>query len=126
VPVEPGLSAQVELIVEEADTPDALRTGDDHELATPRVVCLCEEATLLALVGKLEPGQTSVGHTVQLDHVAPSRVGAKVTAEATLQKVNARRLTFTVSVADEKGLVAAGIVTRVIVDLERFLESAHS
>jgi predicted thioesterase len=126
VPVEPGLSAQVELIVEEADTAVALRTGDVHVLATPRVVCLCEEATMLALVGKLAPGQTSVGHTVQLDHVAPSRVGAKVTAEATLQKVNARRLTFTVSVADEKGLVAAGIVTRVIVDLERFLETAHS
>ena len=125
MPVEPGLSAQVELTVEEADTAVALRTGDVHVLATPRVVCLCEEATVLALQGQLAPGQTSVGHTVQLDHVAPSRVGAKVTAEATLQKVNARRLTFTVSVADDKGLVAAGIVTRVIVDVDRFLETAH-
>jgi predicted thioesterase len=125
VPVEPGLSAQVELTVGEGDTAVALRTGDVHVLATPRVVCLCEEATVLALVGKLADGQTSVGHTVQLDHVAPSRVGATVTAEATLQKVNARRLTFTVSVADDNGLVAAGIVTRVIVDLERFLETAH-
>ena len=123
--VEPGLSAQVELTVQQADTAVALRTGDVNVLATPRVVCLCEEASVLALVGKLPPGQTSVGHTVQLDHVAPSRVGAVVTAEATLQKVNARRLTFTVSVADEKGLVAAGIVTRVIVDVERFLETAH-
>jgi predicted thioesterase len=125
VPVEPGLSAQVELTVEDADTAVALRTGDVHVLATPRVVCLCEEASVLALRGQLAPGQTSVGHTVQLDHVAPSRVGAVVTAEATLQKVNARRLTFTVSVADEKGLVAAGIVTRVIVDIDRFLETAH-
>jgi predicted thioesterase len=125
VPVEPGLSAQVELTVEEADTAVALRTGDVHVLATPRVVCLCEEASMLALQGQLAPGQTSVGHTVQLDHVAPSKVGAVVTAEATLQKVNARRLTFTVSVADDKGLVAAGIVTRVIVDVDRFLETAH-
>jgi predicted thioesterase len=125
VPIEPGLSAQVELTVAEADTAVALRTGDVKVLATPRVVGLCEEAAVLALLGRLEPGQTSVGHTVQLDHVAPSRVGAVVTAEATLQKVNARRLTFTVSVGDEKGLVAAGIVTRVIVDVDRFLETAH-
>jgi predicted thioesterase len=125
VPVEPGLSAQVELTVGEGDTAIAFKTGDVNVLATPRVVCLCEEATVLALEGQLAPGQTSVGHTVQLDHVAPSRVGTTVSAEATLQKVNARRLTFTVSVADDKGLVAAGIVTRVIVDHDRFIESAH-
>jgi fluoroacetyl-CoA thioesterase len=125
VPVEPGLSAQVELTVEEADTAVALRSGDVYVLATPRVVCLCEEASMLALRGQLPTGQTSVGHTVQLDHVAPSRIGAHVTAEATLQKVNGRRLTFTVSVADANGLVAAGIVTRVVVDVDRFLETAH-
>ena len=123
--MEPGLSAHVELTVEESDTAIAMRSGDVHVLATPRVVCLCEEATVLALDGHLPTGQTSVGHTVQLDHVAPSRVGAVVTAEATLQKVNGRRLTFTVSVTDPNGLVAAGIVTRVVVDIERFLESAH-
>jgi predicted thioesterase len=125
VPVEPGLSAQVDLTVGEGDTAVALRSGDVHVLATPRVVCLCEEASVLALRGQLPVGQTSVGHTVQLDHVAPSKVGAKVTAEATLQKVNGRRLTFTVSVADANGLVAAGIVTRVVVDVDRFLETAH-
>jgi predicted thioesterase len=125
VPVEPGLSAQVDLTVGEGDTAVALRSGDVHVLATPRVVCLCEEASVLALRGQLPAGQTSVGHTVQLDHVAPSKVGAKVTAEATLQKVNGRRLTFTVSVADANGLVAAGIVTRVVVDVDRFLETAH-
>jgi predicted thioesterase len=62
---------------------------------------------------------------VQLDHVAPSKVGARVVAEATLQKVNGRRLTFTVSVTDENGLVAAGIVTRVVVERDRFLDTAH-
>lgn len=124
MPVEPGLSAQVELVVGEQDTAVALRSGDVEVLATPRIVSLCEEASVKALATQLPEGQTSVGHTVQLDHVAPSRVGVSVTAEATLQKVNGRRLTFTVSVTDPKGLVAAGIVTRVVVDRDRFLESA--
>jgi predicted thioesterase len=59
---------------------------------------------------------------VQLDHLAPTAVGTKVQAEATLEKVEGRRLTFTVSAADERGLVAAGKVTRVVVDVDRFLE----
>lgn len=125
MPIEPGLSAHVALTVEDGDTAIALRSGDVPVLATPRVVSLCEEASVLAIKGKLPTGQTSVGHTVQLDHVAPSRVGTSVTAEATLQKVNGRRLTFTVSVTDANGLVAAGIVSRVVVDLDRFLESAN-
>ena len=41
---------------------------------------------------------TSVGMRVQLDHLAPTAVGAEVTAEATLEKVEGRRLTFTVAV----------------------------
>ena len=39
-----------------------------------------------------------------------------------LEKVEGRRLLFTVSVRDHRGLVACGKVTRVIVDAERFLE----
>jgi predicted thioesterase len=54
--------------------------------------------------------------------VAPSGVGETVTAEATLDKIDGRRLMFTVSVSDSHGLVAAGKVTRVLVDRERFLE----
>jgi predicted thioesterase len=59
---------------------------------------------------------------VQLDHLVPTAIGTSVTAEATLERVEGRRLVFTVSATDERGLVAAGKVTRVIVDVERFLD----
>jgi predicted thioesterase len=125
VPAEPGLSAEVELVVSDDDTAIALRSGQVPVLGTPRVVALCEEATVAALAGRLEPGETSVGHTVQLDHVAPTRVGTKVKAEATLLKVNGRKLIFSVSVTDARGLIAAGKIQRVIVDADRFMEKAH-
>ena len=54
----------------------------------------------------------------------PPRVGGKAKAEATLEKVEGRRLIFTVSVSDGRGLIAAGKVTRVVVDVERFLDKA--
>jgi predicted thioesterase len=125
VPVEPGLSAEVELLVADADTAITLRSGEVPVLGTPRVVALCEEATVSAIAGRLERGEITVGHTIQLDHVAPTRVGTLVRAEATLLKVNGRRLTFSVSVSDARGLVAAGKITRVIVGIDRFMEKAH-
>lgn len=125
MPVKPGLSAEVSLVVSDADTAIAIRSGDVPVLATPRVVALCEEAAVKALVGALGPDETSVGMQVQLDHLAPTAVGHTVTAEATVEKVNGRRVVFTVSVNDERGLVAVGRVTRVVVNVERFLEKAR-
>jgi predicted thioesterase len=57
---------------------------------------------------------------VQIDHLQPTPVGAIVEAEATLERIEGRRLTFTVSAADTRGLVAAGKVTRVLVEVDRF------
>ena len=102
-----------------------MRSGDVAVLSTPRVVGLAEEAAVHALVGELDPGQTAVGMQVQLDHLAPTAVGHTVAAEATVEKVTGRRVTFTVSVNDERGLIAVGRVTRVVVDIERFLDKAR-
>jgi predicted thioesterase len=125
VTIEPGLTAEVELTVGDADTALAMRSGDVPVLATPRIIALCEQASMGAVDGRLGDNETTVGHTVQLDHVAPTKVGGRVRAEATLQKVAGRRLTFTVTVTDTRGLVAAGKITRVIVDTDRFMEKAH-
>ena len=125
VPVKPGLAAVVELIVGDDDTAIALRSGTVPVLATPRVIALCEEAAVKALVNELDPDETSVGMQVQLDHLAPTAVGHRVTAEATIEKVTGRRIIFTVSVSDERGLVAVGRVTRVVVDVERFLDKSR-
>jgi fluoroacetyl-CoA thioesterase len=125
VPLEPGLSAQVDLVVGDADTAIAMKSGSVPCLATPRLLALTEEACLAVVAGRLEPGATSVGQRVQIDHLAPTPVGARVTAEATLAAVQGRRITFTVSVNDARGLVAVGRVTRVVVDTERFLDKLN-
>lgn len=115
------MSGLAELVVGENDTAVALGSGDVPVLGTPRVVALCEQATVRAVEGDIAEGQTTVGIRVQLDHVHPSRVGDEVRAEATLEKIEGRRLTFTVSVNDARSLLAVGKVTRVIVDIDRFL-----
>jgi len=125
VHLEPGLTAEVLLAVTDDDTAIALGSGEVPVLATPRVVALVEEAAIKALEGRLDSKTTSVGMRVQLDHLAPTAVGHKVRAEATLREVEGRRLVFAVSVRDERGLVAAGKVTRVVVDIDRFMDKAR-
>ena len=126
MPLTPGLCASVSLSVEENDTAVALGSGDVGVLGTPRVIALAEQASFEAVVDRLAPGTTTVGYEVQLAHLAPTPVGGKVTAEATLENVEGRRLTFRVSVNDERGLIAAGRITRVVVVRDRFLERARS
>ena len=123
-----GLSAQLELVVGDEDTAEQFRSGDVPVLATPRLIALCEEATCRATDGHLSDDQASVATRVQFDHLAPVAVGSVVLAEATLVKVEGRRLTFTVSSArledDGGGLVGAGRVTRVVLDRAAFLAKA--
>jgi len=120
-----GLTARIELEVTEADTAEAFRSGSVPVLATPRLVALCEEASCLAIEGHLPAGGTSVAKRVQFDHLVPVGVGGTVWAEATLDRIEGRRLVFTLSVSEGGGLVAAGKLVRVIVDRDTFLASVR-
>jgi predicted thioesterase len=125
VNIEVGLRGEAKMVVSEADTASALRSGTVDVLGTPRLIALCEEATCAALGGRLPDGHTTVGMRVQVDHLQPTAVGVEVVAEATLEKIEGRRLMFTVSASDTRGLVAAGKVTRVLVEVDRFHGKAH-
>ena len=116
-----GLKGEARLVVGTPDTARSLRSGSVDVLGTPRLVALFEEATVDAVEGCLDDGLTTVGMRVQVDHLQPTPVGAEVFAEAYLEKIEGRRITFTVTASDSGGLVAAGKVTRVVVDVNRFM-----
>jgi fluoroacetyl-CoA thioesterase len=126
VNVAVGLRGEAKLVVGSNDTAVAMGSGDVQVLGTPRLVALFEQATVEALSGVLEPGQSSVGMRVQIDHLQPTPVGAEVVVEAQLDKISGRRISFTVTASDSGGLIAAGKVTRVIVDVERFMTKCCS
>ena len=116
-----GLKGEARLVVGDGDTARALGSGSVDVLGTPRLVALLEESTIDAVEGHLDNGFTTVGMRVQVDHLQPTPVGAEVFAEAYLDKIEGRRITFTVTASDSGGLVAAGKVTRVVVDVNRFM-----
>lgn len=119
-----GLSARVELTVTDADTAQAVGSGDVPVLGTPRVLALAEAATIATTATEMPPGMTTVGLRVELDHRAPTPVGRTVAAQARLAKVDGRRLLFEVSITDGTDTVAQGRVERVLIDRQRFVERA--
>jgi fluoroacetyl-CoA thioesterase len=122
--LEPGLSASVALTVTEADTAQALGSGDVPVLGTPRLIALAEAATVRATARHLPPGTTTVGTLVSVSHLAPTPIGGTVTVNAELSTVDGRRLTFAVSAAQDGNPVAEGTVERMLVDRSRFLAGA--
>jgi predicted thioesterase len=121
-----GAATQVCLTVTDADTAQAVGSGDVPVLGTPRVLALVEAATVAATANRLPTGATTVGTRVELDHRAPTPVGRTVVAEARLAKADGRRLTFDVIVRDGETVVADGRVERILVDRQRFVERAFS
>jgi fluoroacetyl-CoA thioesterase len=119
-----GAVARVELTVTDADTAQAVGSGDVPVLATPRVVGLVEAASVAATATRLPPGSTTVGTRVDLEHRAATAVGRTVVAEARLAKAEGRRLEFEVVVREGATVVAEGRVERVLVDRHSFVAKA--
>ena len=102
------------------DTAAAVGSGDLEVLATPRLLAWLEEASCGAV--SLDDANTSVSSRVELEHLAPSPVGAEVTATATVVDRDDRLIRFQVVAHDADGAVlATGEAQRVVVDRERFL-----
>ena len=117
------------MIVGEADSARSMKTADVEVLSTPRLLAVCEEASLAALAGLLPPDLTTVAVRTQFNHLAPVGIGGSISAEATLERVEGRRLHFTLSArsGDASGaLVGAGRLVRVIVERDVFLSKVQA
>ena len=116
------MSAVLRFTVGGQDTAAALGSGSLPVLGTPRLLAWVEAATCAALADELPPGRTSVGSRVHLEHRAASGVGEEVTVTAGLQHRDGRLVRFEVVAEDRRGTVVGHAeVTRVVVDVDRFL-----
>jgi predicted thioesterase len=120
--LEPGLRAEVVIRVAPHHTAKSLFSGAVEAYGTPALLALIEEAAFTSIQPLLPPGMTTVGTHVQLRHIAPSPVGARVVARSLLERVEDRRLVFTVEVFDDIDKIGEAIHERHIVDANRFRE----
>ena len=71
-------------------------------------------------------GSGTVGAKLELEHTAPTPVGMTVTCHSELVAVEGRKLTFKVTLADEKGPVGGGTHERFVIFEEKFAAKAEA
>ena len=122
-----GSKAEVFQVVSKDDLASILGEVDDifpKVFATSKMVALLEIAASRVLKKFLSHSECSVGIEININHVSPTSIGAKVRAQAILIDIVDHIFTFNVQAFDESGLIGKGTHKRSIVDIERLEEGA--
>ncbi|HEV7599835.1 MAG TPA: thioesterase family protein [Bradyrhizobium sp.] len=89
-------------------------------LATPVMVLVMETAALNAIRPFLDFGESAVGISINVRHLAATPVGHDICAEAEVIDIKGKRIEFKVSARDETEEIGKGIHERMVIDLRSF------
>lgn len=121
-----GTKGEERLTVTPALTAKEMGSGALEVLATPAMIALMEKTAWTSVQPDLEEGWGTVGTRLEADHLAPTPVGMEVVCHSTLTAVEGRKLTFTLTVEDQAGLVGRATHERFMVQNEKFQAKADS
>lgn len=117
-----GVRAEWECRVE----PEHTLHHRDKELppifSTPDMIGLMEWAASRAMQPFCDEGEISVGTAINIEHRAPTMVGALVKTEAVLESVNGRFYIFRVTAHNGVEEIGRGTVTRTFVNPKKAAE----
>lgn len=116
-----GISAVIEKVVSESETASRYGATGIDVYATPAMIALMENTAKIAVDLHLSYGDTTVGTEVYIKHLKATPMGSKVRCEAVVDNVQGKKISFSVKVWDEKGLIGEGTHIRYIVNIEKFM-----
>lgn len=117
-----GTKGTHEFIVAHKDLAGTAEPSLPPVLATAMMSLAMELAAMDALKSYLEPGEMTVGVTVNVTHTAATPEGWKVRAEAEVTKAEGRRIEYVIRAFDEKEEIGNGTHVRAVVDRAKFDE----
>lgn len=124
--LRPGLTHEFRYLVTEEKTvprlyPDAAMFQTmPRVFATGFMVGLLEWACIDAIGPHLDPGEQSVGTDIRVTHEAATPPGFTVTVRLTLEKVEGRKLAFSLEAHDGVDVISRGTHERFVIDPARF------
>lgn len=90
--------------------------------STPYMILLMERAARKAIEPFLEPGEVSVGASVNIEHMAGTPLGAEVRGVARVTAVDGRSIQFDVAAYDAREQIGRGTHRRAVVKVDRIAE----
>jgi predicted thioesterase len=128
--LEIGTSAEASYIADDDDMADSFCLTDQdvfpQVFSTARMIALMETAGARALRPLLQPGQTSVGVTISISHLAATPNHTQVSARATFLGMEGKLYKFRVEAFDTAGKIGEGNHNRAIINTERLLQGAKA
>jgi fluoroacetyl-CoA thioesterase len=125
--LEPGLTYRFSFTVPDTKTvphlypESALFQEMPHVMATGYLVGLMEWACIEAIRPHLDwPREQSLGTLVSFSHIAATPPGLTITVDVRLDKVEGRKLTFTLAAHDGVDKISEGTHERHVIDAQRF------
>ena len=116
-----GMSLTLEKIVNENETAAKIASGALNVFATPILIAFMENASFELVQKELPAGETTVGISVDIKHLKANLVGDKIKCVSVLEKIDGKKLDFSVKVYHGDTLVVEGKHGRFIVNQEKFL-----
>lgn len=125
--LKPGLTFQFKFKIPSAKTVPYLYPESEafrqmpEVLATGYMVGLLEWACIEAINPHLDwPREQSVGAHINASHLAATPAGLTVTVDGRLDRIDGRRLFFTISAHDGVDTITEGTHERFVIDRDRF------
>ena len=115
-----GAVGELALTVEPKHAIDFATGGMPAVLSTPNLIGLLERTAREALAPFLEENERTVGIEIELKHLAPTPVGAKVRCTARVIRVDGKEIGFQIEASDAHEVVARGAHTRRVIRVESF------
>jgi fluoroacetyl-CoA thioesterase len=119
-PVPIGTKGTFEKVANAADLASVLDSSLASVLSTPAMIGMMELAAINVLSAYIDPGESSVGMSIEIQHVAATPPGHRVRAEAEVTKAEGRRFEFKVRAFDEAEEIGSGVHRRAVIDSAKF------
>lgn len=119
-PIPVGAKGKFEQVVAKSHLASELDSSLAQVMSTPTMIGMMELAAMDAIKPYLDPGEGSVGISIDAQHTAATPAKHRVRAEAEVTKSEGRRLEFQVSAFDEAEQIGSGIHRRAIIDTAKF------
>ena len=115
-----GDTGRQTFVVESSHTIDIAGDPDLAVLSTPALIWFLEHAGRDALAPLLESDETSVGVSIDVEHLAATPRGHEVNCTARIVHVDRSLITFQVMAEDSHETIARGVHKRRVVNTKRF------
>lgn len=117
-----GEKGEKEVLVNETNTAKAYGSGLIDVFATPAMIALMENTAHSSIQDFLPQGMVTVGIEINVKHIKATPIGKTVKCNSYLEKVDGKRLYFTIEAFDQEGKIGEANHIRYIVDALKFVE----